>query len=148
MCDAREPYTNLRDLMARTGAKSTSTVSKAIKSSITLSAWQARKTKRTSPPHAVNLTDSVEYHAHSDTKYDPSDITTDEKAYVAMARFIDEARRQGNTDEIAKLNSMTDDECRELAKVYYAQNQDNEPSPLEPDPPGTRPRKVIHHKQA
>ena len=147
MCDAGEPYTNLRDLMERTGCRSTSTVSKAIKRSPTLKAWQARYTKDKVSPRASSLTEIVADNTAQTVEADPSNVLTDEEVNAVMARLIDEAQEQDKVEELARLNAMDDGQRRTMADAYCAHKLDEEPSPLEDDPPDKRPQKVRHYKQ-
>ena len=61
----------------------------------------------------------------------------------AMRRLIEEAA----PEEKARLHRLSEDERRKLAKLYYEQNRDREPSPLEDDPPACKSQKVVRHKQ-
>ncbi len=90
------------------------------------------------PPKAVSLTDKMA--AVTGRNDDPSN-TADTDAI--MRKLMAAAK----PEERQKLNDMTPDERRELAKVYAEQEADVEPSPLEVDPPSDRPKKVKTRKR-
>lgn len=61
----------------------------------------------------------------------------------AMRRLIEEA----GSEEKDRLLGKSEEEQREITKAYYEQNLDQEPSPLEDDPLGCKPRRVVHYKR-
>ena len=142
ICDAGQTYTSVRDLMKRVGCGSTSTVSNAINGSQTLKDWRDRSLRRKRKLRASGLTDFVTDNTAHTAVNDPSDVLPNDDIDIVMRRLIEEAE----PEERARLNEMNKDEKRELVKVYYEQHRDLEPSPLEDDATGRKPRKVVQHK--
>lgn len=64
-----------------------------------------------------------------------------------MAR-LNEFSRPARKPRGHRANPRNDAGRRALVATYHSQNLDDEPSPLEPDKPGERPRKVKQHKRA
>ena len=113
MCDNGEAYTNLRDLMERTGCRSTSTVSKAIKRSTTLNAWQARYTKGKASPRASSLTEVHLDNTAQTREPDPAEEAETNDVEIVFARLIQEAQ----PEERAKLNDMPAEQRRQLVAL-------------------------------
>ncbi len=141
--DRDEPYTSLRKL-CRELKCSDATIRKAIDKSATLKGWQARSAGAKAAPKATDLGAVVRDNARQTTEPAPDDLLPDDDIQATMARLIDQAK----PDERAKLNALDDAGRRALVATYQSQNLDDELSPLEPDKPGARPRKVLQHKRA
>lgn len=141
--DRNERYTSLRKLCAELKC-SDATIRKAIGESETLKGWQAREVGVKAAPKATDLGAVVKDNTRQATEPAPDNVLPDDDVDATMARLIDQAR----PDERAKLNALDDAGRRALVATYQSQNLDDEPSPLEPDKPGERPRKVKHHKRA
>ncbi len=142
LCEQGSKYTTQDDLAARLGC-SPATVNKAIDKSEQLTGWmtEARQDKMT--PRATGLTDVVADHTRQATEADPADVLSDDDVDVAMAKLIEQAE----PEERAELNASDAARCRALAKAYYQQQRDAEPSPLDDDPPGRRPQIVKENKR-
>lgn len=143
MWDRSEPYTSLRTLAAELGC-SDRTIRKAIDDSETLKGWKARSTEPKAAPKATDLGAVVRDNTRQTTEPAPDDVLPDDDVDATMARLIDQAM----PDERAKLNALDDAGRRALVAAVQAHNLDDEPSPLESDKPGERPRKVKQHKRA
>jgi hypothetical protein len=141
--DRGEPYTSLRKLCAELDC-SDATIRKAINKSETLKGWRARSNGLKTAPKATDLGAVVRDNTRQTTEPAPDDVLPDDDVDATMARLIDQAR----PDERAKLNALDDAGRRALVATYQSQNRDDEPSPLEPDKPGERPRKVKQPKRA
>lgn len=140
--DRGDPYTSIGDLAKRLGCAK-ATIQKAIKDSTKLKGWQARHTKAKGSPRASSLTAVVTDNTAQTAESDPSAILTDEDIDNAMRRLIEEA----GPEEKARLNGLSEDERRTLVRVFYEQNLDQEPSPLEDDPPDCKHQRVVQHKR-
>lgn len=141
--DRGEPYTSLRKLSDELNC-SDATIRKAIDDSETLQGWRARSTGPRAAPRATDLGAVVRGNARQATEPAPDDVLPDDDVDATMARLIDQAKPA----ERAKLNALDDAGRRALVATCQSQNLDDEPSPLEPDKPGVRPRKVKQHKRA
>ena len=139
-----EPYTTLRDLEKELGCRSNSTIRKAIRKSKSLTKWQAEGSGRTTAPKATGLDRVKKDNMHQTKEPAPDDYLPDDDMEIVLA----ELRDQVTPEERARLDDLDDAERRALVAEYQAQNLDDEPSPLEPDTPGQRPREVRHHKRA
>ena len=99
--------------MERTGCRSTSTVSKAIKRSTTLNAWQARYTKAKASPRASSLTNVHLDKIGQTREPNPAEEAEANDVDTLFARLIQEAK----PDERAKLNLMTSEKRRQLVAL-------------------------------
>lgn len=142
LCKRGEPYTSLGELAERMVCGRT-TISEAIKESVELLGWQAQYMKAKRSPRASSLADVVTDNIAQTTESDPADLLTDEDIDQAMHRLIEEAE----PDEKARLIGLSEDERRTLMRVFYEQNLVQEPSPLEDDPLGCKPQRVVHYKR-
>lgn len=141
--ERREPYTSLR-MLANEFACSDATIRKAIDRSETLRGWRARSAEPKAACKATDLGAVVRDNTRQTTEPAPENVLPDDDVDATMARLIDQAK----PDERAKLNALDDAGRRALVATYQSQNLDDEPSPLKPDKPGERPRKVKQHKRA
>lgn len=141
--DRREPYTSCRALSKELKC-SDATIRKAIGQSETLKGWKARSRGPKAAPKATDLSAAVRDNTRQTTEPAPDDVLPDDDVDAVMARLINHA----SPEDRAKLNALDDASRRELVATYHSHNLDNEPSPLEPDKPGERPRKVKQHKRA
>ena len=141
--DRGEPYTSERRLAEELGCSS-GTISKAIDKSESLRGWVARHVGAKAAPKATGVDGAVADNTRQSTEPAPDDFLPPDDVDATMARLIEQA----NPEERAKLNTLDEAGRRELVATYQAQNLDDEPSPLETDPPGKRRRKVTAHKRA
>ncbi len=137
-----EKYTSQADLAKRVRCAK-STISKAIRNSPKLAKWMDKSRKDRAAPGVTELNEVVADNARQETEVDPSDVLTGDDVDTALARLIGQAK----PEERAQLNALDDEKRRAMARLYYAQQRDEEPSPLDDDPPGRRAREVKHHKQ-
>jgi len=93
---------------------------------------------------ARNLAKYVLDDSEQKVETDPANILLPIDIDEAMKHLIAEA----TPEEEAKMNAMDGDHRQKLAQAYYAQNRDEDPSPLEDDPPSAKPHRVRHHKRA
>lgn len=138
----RKPFSSLR-LLAAEFKCSDSTIRKAINNSNTLKGWKKRHTIPMAAPRAKDLSAVVKDNIPQITERAPDDYLPNDDVDIAMDRLIQQAR----PEEQVKLNDLNNDERRELAAQYYAQNLDEEPSSVEPDMPSGSPRKVKQHRR-
>jgi hypothetical protein len=138
-----EPYTSLRKLAGEIGC-SDATIRKAIDESESLLGWRARSPGRKSTPKATDLAGVVLDNARQTAEPAPDDFLPQDDVDATIARLIEHA----NADERAKLNALDDAGRRKLVATYHAHNMDEERSPMEPDKPGERVRKVTYRKRA
>lgn len=124
--DRSDSYTTIVDLATRMKC-SPSTIHKAIKNSTKLKAWQASYKKGKKSQIASSLNEFVQDNVRDKDVVDPSDVMTDEDIDKAMRQLIEQAE----PEEKNKLNNLSQDEQRQLAKVYYQQNLDIDASPLD-----------------
>lgn len=143
MNEREEPYTSGKELGENLGC-SDPTIRKAIKKSKTLRGWKARHAGRSTAPKATTLNEQMEVSDPSEMKQDRSDALPDEIVDSTMSRLINEAPPK----ERARLNSMNQNERRELAETIQSQQKDSEPSPLDVDKPCEPRRTVREHKRA
>lgn len=141
--DRGEPFSSLRLLANELGC-SDATIRKAIKKSDILQGWKKRSEGPKASPKAVSLSGVVGDSAPRSTEPAPDDVLSDDDVDATMARLINQAR----PDERAQLNALDEAGRRALVAQCQSQMLDDEPSPLKPDTPGERPRKVMHHKRA
>jgi hypothetical protein len=134
-------YTSQRKL-AKQLECSESTINKAINSSDELKKWM-ESTRKSPAPSATALTDVVIDQTLDGRTADPADYVPEDEVNAALAKLIDEAPDK----ERAKINSLDEEDQRRLARVYVAQQKDDEPSPLQDDPPLKKPRPVREYKQ-
>ena len=116
MCDAGEPYTNVRDLKKLIGCGSTSTVSNAINGSKTLREWRDRHTNRKRRPRASSLTEIVMNNVEQTREPDPAEEAEANDVDTVFARLIQEAK----PEERAKLNDMTAEQRRQLVALLHS----------------------------
>lgn len=141
--DRGEPYAPVRDL-AKELKCSDSTIRKAIKASEALRGWQKRHSGPKAAPKAIALDEVVTSNAQQATEPAPADLLTRDDEAALWARLLDRADPASR----AQLNAMGDSERRALVQSVYEQDLDGEPSPLDSDQPGKRPRRVTHPKRA
>ncbi len=142
LCNQGEHYTSQRILAGRLNCSLT-TVNKAICKSSKLQDWMGQKRKSRGSPSVTGLSEVIADNARQSREADPADTLDDNDVDKAMARLIEQAQPK----ECPKLKALDAEGRRALAHAYYAHNLDAEPSPLEDDPPGRRPRRVRQHKQ-
>ncbi len=126
LCALGESYVSQRQLADRM-ACSGSTVHKAISASPELTKWMVEARPRT--PRAVPFNEVVTDNTRQATETDPSDVMPDDDVDTLMAKLIEQAEPK----ERARLNELTDEQRRNLAKAYSEQKRDAEPSPLQED---------------
>lgn len=141
--ERNEPYISLEKLALEMNC-SDFTIRKAIEHSEILQDWQARSQKRKAAPKATGLGE-VELNNTLQTKEpDPSDVLPEDEVDTLMAQLINKAKPA----ERAELNALDAAGRRRVAAMAQSHNLHYEPSPLDPDKPGSPPRKVKHHKRA
>lgn len=140
--DRGEQYTSVRLLGAELKC-SDSTIRKAIRKSQTLKGWQARELGPKAAPKAMDLSAVVRDNARQTKELAPDDVLLDDERDAALSQLMDK-----HPETRAEVNAMSDDDKARTARLWIEQRADSEPSPLEPDKPGGRPRKVQQHKRA
>jgi len=113
-----EPYTNHKDLAERMRCGRT-TISKAIHRSTKLKGWMARG-RSTPAPRAQSLNEVVADNMADPRAVDPSDYLPDDDVNITMRELIEQAE----PEERAKLNAMSDDQKRNLVRLYTEQQAD------------------------
>jgi hypothetical protein len=136
-----EPYTSLRKLVAELGC-SDGVIRKAIIKSVTLRGWQARSMEPKAAPKATDVGEIVIDNARQTAEAAPHDVLLDDERDAALAQLMDK-----HPESRAEINAMSDEGKAKAAKLWIEQRADAEPSPLEPDKPGERPRTVRQHKR-
>ncbi len=159
--ERRDPYTSIGDLAKRLGCAK-ATIQKAmnpdqsalsgltedekaiaIQNAEQLRKWQAQRSKGKATLRATSLTEVVSDNTPQTVEANPSDVVTDDDVEKAMRHLIEEAK----PEERAKLNDLDAEGRRAMAQTYYAHKLDEEPSPLEDDPPDKRPKQVKEYKR-
>lgn len=136
-----ERYRSLRQLAVELGCVDWR-IRKAIKESPTLQAWQAETVKTKAAPKATELGAVVRDNKRQTTEAAPDDVLLNDERDAALAQLMEK-----HPESRAQINAMSDEDQTKMAKLWIEHRDNAEPSPLEPNKPGERARKVRQPKR-
>jgi hypothetical protein len=139
----KETYTSDRALGRELGCVA-STIKKAIRASPVLKGWKARTKKPKAPPKATGLSEAVTDNMRQTREPAPDDVPSDECLDAMMAKV----KEVLTPHEYAALEAVEPERRLPLAEAILERDREYEPSPLEPDKPGRRPREVRQLRRA